>query len=106
MECTHKDVEKCHYTYVTQFSATQEEVCQETFEKTCQIVFKQQAVNETVQKCYKPLTKVCNGQGEDVCNTVYESACTTKYVEKKPGKNFFFPYPPRMIFVQIIKVKL
>ena len=86
LECTHKNVEKCHYTYVTQFSPTQEEVCEENFEKTCQITFKQQAVEETVKKCYKPLIKECNGQGEDICQTVYESACTTKYVEKQPGK--------------------
>merc|ERR1711863_114791 len=86
LECTHKNVEKCHYTYVTQFSPTQEEVCEENFEKTCQITFKQQAVNETVQKCYKPLEKVCNGQGPEECRTVYESSCTTRYVEKQPGK--------------------
>merc|ERR1712066_675112 len=86
LEGTHKNVEKCHYTYVTQFSPTQEEVCEENFEKTCQITFKQQAVNETVRKCYKPLVKECNGQGEDICKTVYESACSTKYVEKQPGK--------------------
>merc|ERR1711997_821746 len=79
-------VEKCHYTYVTQFTPAQEEVCEENFEKTCQITFKQQAVEETVKKCYKPLVKECNGQGEDICQTVYESACTTKYVEKQPGK--------------------
>jgi len=86
LECTHKNVEKCHYTYVTQFTPTQEEVCDETFEKSCQITFKQQAVEESVKKCYRPLSKVCNGQGEEVCKTVYESACTTKYVEKQPGK--------------------
>ena len=88
LECTHKNVEKCHYTYVTQFSPTQEEVCEENFEKTCQITFKQQAVNETVQKCYKPLEKVCNGQGPEECRTVYESSCTTRYVEKQPGEIF------------------
>merc|ERR1719189_746460 len=86
LECTHKEIEKCHYTYVTQFTSQQEEVCEENFEKTCQITFKQQAVNETVEKCYKPLNKVCNGQGPDVCKTVYESSCTTKYIEKQPGK--------------------
>lgn len=86
LECTHKEVEKCHYTYVTQFSPSQEEVCEENFEKTCQITFKQQAVDETVKKCYRPLTKVCNGQGADVCQTVFESSCTTKYIEKQPGK--------------------
>ena len=27
LECTHKNVEKCHYTYVTQFIPSKEEVC-------------------------------------------------------------------------------
>merc|ERR1719275_187511 len=86
LECTHKNVEQCHYTYVTQFTPSQEEVCEENFEKSCQITFKQQAFNETVRKCYKPTEKVCNGQGPEECRTVYESSCTTKYVEKSPGK--------------------
>ncbi|XP_040570802.1 uncharacterized protein [Lepeophtheirus salmonis] len=86
LECTHKNVEKCHYTYVTQFTPSQEEVCEENFEKTCQVTFKQQAFNDTIRKCYKPLEKICNGQGPEECKTVYESSCTTKYVEKKPGK--------------------
>jgi len=86
LECTHKNTEQCHYTYVTKFVPTQEEVCDENFEKTCQITFKQQAFNETVEKCYKPVSKECNGQGEEVCQTIYESSCTTKYVEKQPGK--------------------
>jgi hypothetical protein len=86
LECTHKNVEQCHYTYVTQFTPSQEEVCEENFEKQCSITFKQQAYNETVKKCYKPVEKVCNGQGEEECRTVYESSCSTKYVEKSPGK--------------------
>ncbi len=86
LECNHKNVEKCHYTYVTQFSAAQEEVCEENFEKTCQITFKQQATVESVKKCYRPLNKVCNGQGPEECRTVYESSCTTRYIEKNPGK--------------------
>ena len=86
LECTHKSVEKCHYTYVTQFKPSQEEVCEENFEKSCQITFKQQAYNETVRKCYRPTSKVCNGEGPEECRTVYESSCTTKYVEKQPGK--------------------
>lgn len=85
LECTHKNVQKCHYTYVTQFSTAQEEVCQENFEKLCQITFKQQATRETVKKCYKPMRKVCNGQGPEECRTVYESSCTTRYVQKQPG---------------------
>ena len=28
LECTHKNVEQCHYTYVTQFTPSQEEVSQ------------------------------------------------------------------------------
>ena len=35
LECTHKNVEQCHYTYVTQFIPSQEEVCEENFEKQC-----------------------------------------------------------------------
>merc|ERR1739847_227951 len=62
------------------------ECTHKNFEKTCQITFKQQAINETVQKCYKPLERVCNGQGPEECRTVYESSCTTRYVEKQPGK--------------------
>lgn len=86
LECTHKNVEKCHYTYLTQFSPTQEEVCEENFEKTCQITFKQQAMDEKVRKCYRPLEKVCDGSGAEQCRTVFESSCTTKYIEKEPGK--------------------
>jgi len=86
LECTHKNTEQCHYTYVTEFRPSQEEVCEENFEKQCSITFKQQAFNETVRKCYKPVEKVCNGQGPEECRTVYESSCTTKYVEKQPGK--------------------
>ncbi len=85
LECVHKNEEKCHYTYVTQFVPTQEEVCEENFEKTCQITFKQQAVTEKVRKCYKPQRKVCNGQGPTECRTVYESSCSTRYIEKQPG---------------------
>merc|ERR1712226_764042 len=86
LECTHKNTEQCHYTYITEFKPTQEEVCEENFEKQCSITFKQKAFNETVQKCYKPIEKVCNGQGPEECRTVYESSCSTKYVEKQPGK--------------------
>merc|ERR1712051_586264 len=86
LECTHKNTEQCHYTYVTQFKPSQEEVCEENFEKSCQITFKQQAYNETVRKCFRPTEKVCNGEGPEECRTVFESSCTTKYVEKQPGK--------------------
>ena len=86
LECKHRSIEKCHYTYVTFFNPTQEQVCEENFEKVCQITFKQEAVRERVKKCYKPVRKVCNGQGPMECRTVYESACSTRYVEKSKGK--------------------
>jgi hypothetical protein len=84
LECTHKNVEKCHY--VTQFTAAQEEICEENFEKICQITFNKQATRETIKKCYRPQRKVCNGQGPEECRTVYESSCSTRYIEKQPGK--------------------
>ena len=31
LECTHKTVEQCHYTYVTQFRPSQQQLCEETF---------------------------------------------------------------------------
>ena len=58
-ECTHKSVEKCHYTYVTEFTPVQEEICEENYEKNCQITFKKMAVTETIKKCYRPLMKTC-----------------------------------------------
>ena len=61
LECTHKQIEKCHYTYVTEFLPNQEEVCEENFEKKCQITFKKMSSIETVKKCYTPLEKVCGG---------------------------------------------
>ena len=78
LECTHKSVEKCHYTYVTVFNPQQEEQCEENFEKSCQITFRAEATTETVRKCYKPQRKVCNGQGPQQCRTEYESSCTTR----------------------------
>ena len=65
LECAHKSVGKCHYTYVAQFKPSQEEVCDENFEKSCQITFKQQAYNETVRKCCRLTSKVCNGEGSE-----------------------------------------
>jgi len=86
LQCTHKQKEKCHYTYITYFKPAQEEICEENFEKKCQITFRQEATSETVRKCYRPQEKVCNGQGAEECRTVYESSCTTRYIEKSPGK--------------------
>lgn len=114
LECSHRDTEQCHYTYVTQFRPSQEEICEETFEKQCSIAFNKKASNETVQKCYQPLVRVCGGGPDSLdnyiddqqtyenkrrykkdtkhnrnnrkCKTFFESSCTTRYVEKSPGK--------------------
>ena len=86
LECKHKNVEKCHYTYITYFKPAQEESCEENFEKSCQITFKQEAVKETIRKCYRPVEKVCNGQGARECRTVYESSCSTRYIDQGDGK--------------------
>ena len=51
--CNHRDVEKCHYTYITFFRPAVEELCEENFEKKCQITFKQEAIQEIVRKCYR-----------------------------------------------------
>ena len=40
LECVHNNIEKCHYTYITQFEPTQEEECSENFQKNCQITFR------------------------------------------------------------------
>ena len=77
LECTHKNTEQCHYTYVTQFRPSREEVCEESFDKKCSISFLQQARNETVEKCYRPLVKVCGetdgrSLGEEI-NTIADT---------------------------------
>ena len=82
LECTHKEVEKCHYTYVTEFIPSQEEVCDENFEKKCQITFKKMATTETVKKCYTPLEKVCGGGDSlsDPSLPTYGNAPPTSYL--------------------------
>merc|ERR1711892_918659 len=88
LECLHKSVEKCHYTYKTQFVPIQEEVWDENFVKLCTISYRKIAVNETFLHCYNPLVRDCSlpETGEETCRLYYESSCTTKYVEKTPGK--------------------
>ena len=88
MSCVHTTVEKCHYTYTTQFLPTQEEVCDETYEKRCTITYKQVAQNDSLLHCYNPLVRSCSQpeSGEEKCGEFYETGCTTRYVEKSPGK--------------------
>ena len=38
-ECTHKNEEQCHHTYVTQFEPIQEEECDVHYQKSCQVSY-------------------------------------------------------------------
>ena len=93
LECTHKSVEKCHYTYVTEFTPAQEEICEENFEKKCQITFKQMAVSETVKKCYRPLMKTCGNEA---------TPSRLRFKRQLPGKNRFKKRTCRL-FPQVVK---
>ena len=86
LDCAHSSVEKCHLTYVTNFTPSQEEECSESFEKSCQITFRKEISSETVMRCMTPLETVCNGQGPEECKTVTQSSCTTRYKEHSPGQ--------------------
>ena len=55
VECVHKQVETCHYTYVTLFTPHQERVCSDNYKKKFSIVFVTRSSPETVRKCYRPL---------------------------------------------------
>ena len=41
LSCVHKSIEKCHYTYTTQFVPNTEEVCDKVYEKRCSITYTQ-----------------------------------------------------------------
>ena len=97
LECTHSNINVCHYTYITRFTSQREEVCKDNYEKICNIAFRRTATNETVQKCYRPMVQQCDDSSASnqvldpndddvICKTVFESACSTRYIEKRPGK--------------------
>ena len=81
LSCTHSSINICHYTYVTQFSPTRVEVCDDVYTKNCNIVFSKQAHNETLEHCYYPMELECGeGEGGEArCQTVWESSCVTRY---------------------------
>merc|ERR1712238_276465 len=79
LECTHKNIEKCHYTYVTQFTPAQEEVC----EDNCLTVFESACTTKYVEKqpgkyvgdtaCEKLPVEICGAgcvttEGEEECH--------------------------------------
>ena len=88
LSCTHSSINICHYTYVTQFSPSRVEVCEDVYTKNCNIVFSKKAHNETLEHCYYPMELDCEGSGggeeEEVCETVWESSCVTRYQPSPP----------------------
>ena len=55
-----QNVTQCYNTYVTKYTSSVREKCQEVFVKTCRIVQRSQAYNHTVRMCKRPLVKDCN----------------------------------------------
>merc|ERR1712203_874306 len=53
LECTHKNVEKCHYTYVTQFTPAHKRYAKRTLKKLVKSPSNNKLL-KTVKKCYKP----------------------------------------------------
>ena len=45
LSCIHKSIEKCHYTYTTQFVPNTEKVCDKVYEKRCSITYTQVSTN-------------------------------------------------------------
>ena len=64
LECVHKTVNICHYTYVTRFRNHRVEECKDHYEKICNINYHQDPVNETVEHCYTPVEKKCSEQAK------------------------------------------
>merc|ERR1712055_114459 len=79
LECTHKNTEQCHYTYVTQFKPSQEEVCEEV----CQTVYESSCTTKYVEKqpgkfvgdtaCEKLPVEICGAgcvfvEGDEECH--------------------------------------
>merc|ERR1712223_2297090 len=75
LECNHKDVEKCHYTYITFFKPSQEEFCEENFEKKCQITFKQEAMQEMIRKCHDKTVDTLVDVPEESCDLNPQKTC-------------------------------
>merc|ERR1711971_1437050 len=77
--CVHKNITQCHYTFTTKYLPTKQQLCEESYQKNCQIRFSKRPVNETLKSCYKPVRKKCDGKGPKTCRKIYESHCKSKY---------------------------
>ena len=60
LECVTKEEKTCHTTYITKYDPVKEKLCEENYEKKCNIVTVDVNVNETVTRCMRPLQRICN----------------------------------------------
>merc|ERR1712183_805918 len=67
LECTHKNTEQCHYTYVTQFTPTQEEVSEEVLHTDREGV--QRSGSRGLPNCVRVVlhNQVCGEAARQVC---------------------------------------
>ena len=59
-QCTQQNVTQCYNTYVTKYTDSIREKCEEVFIKTCRIIMRSRAYNHTTRLCKRPLLKQCN----------------------------------------------
>ena len=59
-QCTQQNVTQCYNTYVTKYTDSVKEKCEEVFIKTCRIVMRAKAYNHTTRICRRPLLKKCH----------------------------------------------
>ena len=98
LECVHKSIEKCHYTYKTLFVPIQEEVCDDHFVKHCTITYRKVANNETFLHCYNPLVKECSAPGRirDFLAGLSDDDFVKKLERKPAGSIMNLPAQPAM----------
>ena len=77
-----QNVTQCYNTYVTKYTSSVREKCEDVFVKTCRIVQRSRAYNHTVRMCKRPLVKDCSPQSSVsdclfvclfVCSHIYEN---------------------------------
>ena len=85
-ECWHENITICYFMSVTEFKSMLQRKCEEnTFAKTCEINFKEVALNYTVRTCHKPLVQQCSHRHPKQrpvtkCRTWFETTCDTTSV--------------------------
>ena len=59
-QCTQQNVSQCYNTYVTKYTDSIREKCEEVFIKSCRIVMRSRTYNHTTRICKRPLVKECH----------------------------------------------